>query len=184
MNFAELTDEALVELTISGERKAFAELVDRYQPRLLRYGQRFLRRCEDAEDAVQETFIKAYRNLATFKKGQRLSPWIYRIAHNTFVSVIRTRHLEPLPFFDADQLFPHPIAPDRTDHQADTAMIRKQLDAGLNKLEAKYREALILRFFEDCSYSEIADILHLPIGTVSVRLKRGLKKLSQLIPPL
>lgn len=178
MEIPNCTDEELVDRTQHGEVAAFAEIIRRYQDKLLRYGRRFLRVPEDAEDAVQEAFINAYRNIAGFRTGQRLSPWLYRIAHNSFISHIRSQKQEALPFFDPDALFPHPVAPERTDAAAETALIRQQLEQGLGSIDAKYREVLVLRYFEDMSYTEIADILHLPVGTVSIRLKRGLDKLS------
>lgn len=181
MDLPPLTDEELVDRTKHGEVSAFAEIIRRYQAKLLRYGRRFLKVPEDAEDAVQDAFINAYKNIAGFRSGQRLSPWLYRIAHNSFVSLIRSRKQEALPFFDPDELFPHPVAPDRTDTAADVAMIRQQLEKGLAMIDAKYREILVLRYFEDLSYSEIADVLRLPVGTVSVRLKRGLAKLTQVL---
>ncbi len=165
--------------TKAGQVQAFAELVRRYQQKLLRYGQRFLPVPEDAEDAVQDTLMKAYQNIGGFRSGQRFSPWIYRIAHNTFISIIRSKKREPVPFFDADTLFPHPIAEDVSDQSADIAMVRQQLDRGLAKLDAKYREILILRFDQDLSYAEIADILHVPMGTVSVRLKRAINHIKE-----
>ncbi|MBI3956626.1 MAG: RNA polymerase sigma factor [Candidatus Kerfeldbacteria bacterium] len=178
MDLSELPDEELAARTQDGEVRAFAEIINRYQKRLLRYGRRFLRNTEDVEDAVQDALLNAYRNIAGFRTGERLSPWLYRIAHNTFVSLIRSRKREPLPFFDPDSLFPHPVAPDQSDSVADVAMIRRQLDRGLAALDAKYREILVLRYDHNLSYAEISDVLRLPLGTVSIRIKRALAKLQ------
>lgn len=178
MDLPPLTDEELVDRTKHGQVSAFAEIIKRYQDKLLRYGRRFLKVPEDAEDAVQEAFINAYKNIAGFRSGQRLSPWLYRIAHNSFVSLIRSRKQAALPFFDPDELFPHPVAPDRTDAEAERVSIRQQLDRGLTSIDLKYHEILVLRYYEDLSYAEIADILRLPVGTVSIRIKRGLAKLA------
>ncbi len=183
MGQTERSDEELVQLTQDGEVWAFTDIVHRYEAKLLRYGRRFLRVPEDAEDAVQEAFLNVYRNIAGFRRGQRLSPWLYRIAHNSFITLIRSRRREPLPFFDPDELFPHPVAPNETDTAAKIAMIRRQLDRGLSQLAPKYREVLVLRYDEDLAYAEIADILHLPIGTVSIRIKRGLAQLQSHIHP-
>ena len=179
MDLSEVTDEELVTRTQLGEVRAFGEIVKRYQSKLLRYGRRFLKVNEDVEDAVQDVFMNAYRNIAGFRRGERLSPWLYRIAHNNFISLIRSQKREALPFFDPDALFPHPVAPDRTDSAADLATIRRQLERGLSNVDTKYREVLILRYFEELSYTEIAEVLRLPVGTVSVRIKRGLARLNQ-----
>lgn len=181
MALSQLTDEELVERAKTQDLLAYSEIVGRYQEKLLRYGRRFLRQAEDVEDAVQEAFLQAYRNIAGFKTGQRLSPWIYRIAHNAFIDLIRAKKREPIPFFDADTLFPHPVAPDRTEGRAEQQLIRQQLEQGLGQLSLQYREPLVLRYFEDLSYNEIADVLHLPLGTVSIRIKRGLEKLRNII---
>jgi RNA polymerase sigma-70 factor (ECF subfamily) len=181
MALSQLTDEELVERAKSSDLLAFSEIVSRYQGKLLRYGRRFLRQSEDVEDAVQEAFLQAYRNIAGFRSGQRLSPWMYRIAHNAFIDLIRSKKREPVPFFDADTLFPHPVAPDRTEDRAEQLLIRRQLEQGLDQLSLQYREPLVLRYFEDLSYKEISDILHLPLGTVSIRIKRGLEKLQNYI---
>lgn len=172
-------DEALAERVQAGEVAAFAELVRRYQAKLLRYGSRFLRGSEDIEDIVQEVMLKAYRNIQSFNTQQRFSPWIYRIAHNAFIDVLKAKRLESVPFFNPDELFPHPIAVENPGDDAQRALIRQQLDQCLSQLEAKYREPLVLRFYEDLSYQEIAKILRLPVGTVSVRLKRGLIQLNE-----
>lgn len=176
------SDEELVARAQSGEVAAFADLVTRYQSKLMRYGRRFLTVPEDTEDAVQEAFINAYRHLSSFRRGERWSPWIYRIAHNSFVSMIRSKKREPVPFFDPDILLPHPIAPNKSDTAADVAMIRQQLDRHLEALDPKYREVLVLRYYEDLSYTEIAEILRVPKGTVGIRIKRALEKLHSRIP--
>lgn len=183
MGLAELPDEELVERTRNGEVAAFGEIVTRYQEKLLRYGRRFLSVPEDAEDAVQESFLKAYRNIASFRIGERLSPWLYRIAHNSFISLIRSQKREALPFFDPDELFPHPVSNDKTDDRAERILIREQIEKGLQKVKPKYREVIVLRYVEDLSYAEIGEILRVPIGTVSIRLKRALDQLSKIVSP-
>jgi len=177
---AERSDEELAGIVQDGEVAAFGELVRRYQDRLVRYGNRFLRGSNDVEDIVQEVMLKAYRNIQSFKRDQRFSPWVYRIAHNSFVDVLKRKHLEAVPFFNPDELFPHPVASEDPGTDAQRSLIRQQLETCLNELPARYREPLILRFFDDLSYREIGDILRLPTGTVSIRLKRGLAQLQQL----
>ena len=178
-----MTDEEVAAAAQTGSQLAFSELANRYWKRLMAYARRLLPNTNEAEDLVQEALMKVYINLRSYDSARRFSPWIYRIAHNVFVDHIKTLHRRPLPFFDPEVLFPHPIAPDRSDTAADTAMIRQQLDRVISKLEPRYREVLTLRYFEDMSYSEIADILHVPVGTVSIRMKRGLAKLQTSIPP-
>lgn len=172
------SDEALAQRVQSGDRAAFDVLVQRYAPKLLRYGKRFT--LDDAEDQVQEAFIKAYVNINSYDRSQRFSPWIYRIAHNEFIDAIRRRRREPVPFFDPDTLFPHPVSAQSADDGIHERELRQMLDSCLDKLDVRYREPLVLRYLQDLSYQEVADVLKIPAGTVGVRLKRGLEKLRRI----
>lgn len=178
-----LTDEQLVARTQRGLQLAYSALADRYWKKLGRYVRRVLPNTNEAEDIVQEALLKAYTNLQGFDTNRRFSPWIYRITHNTIVDHTKTLGRRPLPFFDPEVLWPHPVAKEQPEKEAYIESIRQGLDAHLESLERKYREPLILRYLEDLSYRDIADILHLPIGTVSIRIKRGLLKLRTLLPP-
>lgn len=182
MDYGELPDEELVEMAQQGTQRGFAVLVERYWQRLVRYVQRLLPGTNDAEDIVQESFIKAYTNLRSFNLDRRFSPWMYRITHNTFVDHAKSLKRQPLPFFDPDVLFPHPVAAERPDTEAEVASVRTLLHKHLDSLESRYHEALVLRYKEGMSYRDIADILHVPVGTVSIRIKRGLEKMRAHIP--
>lgn len=183
LNDPEITDEALAARVQRGETEAFGQLVERYEAKLLRYARKFLFGYEDAEDIVQDVFLKAYMNIRGFNIGRRFSPWIYRIAHNEFINAIKRKGREPLSFFDPDTFFPHPQARETADGPLHTEELRRELDTHLDKLDAKYREPLVLFFFADLNYQEIADVMHIPISTVGVRLKRGKDMLRQYINP-
>lgn len=178
----ERSDEVLAGLVQGGDTEAFGALVERYEPKLLRYARRFLSNTEDAQDLVQDAFLKAYRDIQSFDVHKRFSPWIYRIAHNGFVDAIRRKHKEPIPFFDPDTLLPHPVSDDAPDREADLHILRATLDTHLNALDPKYREPLVLFYYEDMGYDDIADVLHLPVATVGVRLLRGRDALRRLLP--
>ncbi len=177
-----LTDEHLALLAQTGDKPAFEVLVSRYWERLLRYARRLLAGSSDAEDIVQDAFLKAFINIRSYRPSRRFSPWIYRVVHNTLLDHVKSLKRDPLPFFDPDVLFPHPVAPDRPDDDADRALIRKLLDRHLSDLDSKYREPLVLRYYDDLSYRDIGDVLRLPTGTVSVRIKRGLDQLRKHLP--
>lgn len=172
----QLTDEELAQRVQAGDGAAFDVLVERYAPKLMRYGRRFT--LDDVEDQVQEAFIKAYVNINSYDSSQRFSPWIYRIAHNEFIDAIRRRRREPVPFFDPDTLFPHPVSSEAPDRDLDSTLLQQMLDGCLNQLDVRYREPLVLRYLQELSYQEIADVLRIPVGTVGVRIKRGLAKLK------
>jgi len=180
----ELTDEELVADVQLGKIEQFGLLVERYESKMLRYARRFIFGFEDAEDLVQEVFLKAYVNIQGFNTRRRFSPWLYRIAHNEFINAIKKRRHAPLLFFDPDAIFPHPISSDRPDKRFNEQELKTVLEECLGELDPKYREPLVLYFFEDLDYQQIGDIMELPISTVGVRLKRGKDILRQIYKKL
>lgn len=179
--YAEETDEAIAKRVQEGDTEAFGVLIERYEEKMRRYARKFLSSPEDTEDAVQEVFIKAYVNIQSFDCAQRFSPWIYRIAHNAYANVLRKKSRDPLMFVDFDTFFPYHAASEETDREALTRESKEQIEKALQKIPATYREVLILYFFEELDYKTIADVLHIPIGTVGIRIRRGKEKLQALI---
>jgi len=169
------TDEEIARLVQSGDIEVFGFLIERYEEKIKRYARKFLRQSQDIEDIIQEIFIKTYKNIKSFNLNKKFSSWIYRIAHNEFVNAIKKKSKNPLSFFDPDILFPHLIAKENTDKEINRQELHQTINNCLDKLEPKYREPIILCFFEELSYKEIAEILHIPIGTASIRIKRGKK---------
>lgn len=176
----EKTDEEIARLVQGGSKEAFGELVTRYESKMIHYGRKFLFGYEDAADAVQEVFIKSYQNIQSFDATRKFSSWLYRIAHNEFINTIKKKGKEPLPFFDADTLFPHPVSEEHTDRSTHLREAREMVESCLSKLTPKYREILVLYYLEELSYKEIADVLRVPIATVGVRLKRGRETLQSI----
>lgn len=176
------TDEALAVRVQAGEEAAFGELVARYEPKLMRYARKFLLDPDDAADIVQDVFLKSYENMRSFDATRRFSPWIYRIAHNEFVNALKRRESRGMIFtMDFDTLFPHLAAAERSDTAALERDVREALERHLAKIDAKYREPLILYYLEEMDYRMISEVLHIPVSTVGVRLSRGkaiLKKLA------
>lgn len=172
-------DEEIVRRIQQGEKQAFGEIVERYEKKILRYARRFLLEETDAADLTQEVFIKAYVNIRSFDSKRRFSPWLYRIAHNEFITALRKKKREPLPLFETDSFLPRSLVVVPDDF-FDRAESKKKLDACLGELDARYREPLILYYFEQLSYQDIADILQVPPSTVGTRLKRGRNKLKEI----
>ncbi len=175
----EQTDEEIALSVQNGEPAAFGLLVERYEPKLLRYAKKFLFETEDARDQVQEIFIKSYANIQSFDTKRSFSSWIYRVAHNEFINAIKKKGREPLSFFDPDTLFPHPTAPEQADDELKSNETRQLVEKYLTKLDAKYREPLVLYYYEDMNYKQIAEILHIPTSTVGIRIKRGKESLQK-----
>ena len=173
------TDEELALLLQDGKEEPLSILMDRYGPKLLRYGKKFLSNQNNIEDIVQEVFIKVYQNINSFDTRQKFSPWIYRIAHNSFINRLRTIHKEPLLSFDFDTLINHTVYEDPMVNEKEYEEMRVLVTKGLEKLSPLYREIVTLHYFEDLGYQEIADILHVPIGTVGIRLRRAREQLKK-----
>lgn len=184
MGTEEKTDEQIARLVQQGDGEAFGELVERFESRLKRYARRFLFGYTDSEDQVQEVFLKAYINIQSFDTTRSFSSWIYRIAHNEFINAIKRKGKEPLPFFDPDTLFPHPVEPTRPDNDLQKKELQAMLEKCLDKLDPKYREPLVLYYYEEMDYGSIADILKIPTSTVGVRMLRGKKALQELYSKL
>jgi len=167
------TDESLAIRLQSGEIKALTTLIDRYQAPLLRYTS-YLGSSEP-EDIVQETFIKVYQNIQSFNIKKKFSSWIYRIAHNTGVSQMRSRRVS-MPWEDYLDYF---VKVDPED-SISKHEIKQRVTKCLSGLPPKYRGPLVLYYLEDKSYLEIMDILRLPMGTVSARINRAKKIIKDL----
>ena len=173
------TDEELAVRTQSGDHEAFGVLVERYEKKLSRYGRKFLRANEDIQDIVQEIFLNAYRNIQSFDSGQRFSPWIYRIAHNSFVNELRRKSRRPFFAIDFDSLVAHPHAAETSEQGTHEREMREMVERGLEVVSAQYREILLLYYQEELSYKEIADVLQVPMGTVGVRMRRAKEALAK-----
>jgi len=166
-------DEDIAKKVQSGGIEFFGVLVKRYEAKMMRYARKFLFGYEDAEDLVQNVFIKAFVNIQSFDISLKFSSWLYRIAHNEFINALKKKKREPVSFFSIDTLLPSFVSEETADKDALKRETKELVDRYLNKLKPKYRELLVLYYFEELSYKEIADVLHIPISTVGIRLKRG-----------
>lgn len=175
------SDEELVQNTLV-DKNRFGELVDRYQAKLTRYIARLgVRDTEDQLDVLQEIFLKTYRNLNGFDPSLKFSSWIYRIAHNEAVSWYRRKNVRPEGHLvsDSEELISFLRAKeDSADVMFDRSVNAVELNRALQELDKKYREVIILRFFEHKEYEEISDILQIPVGSVGTLLHRGKKQLA------
>lgn len=171
---SEKKDEEIARLIQSGQLGFFDILIERYEVKIRRYARKFLSEQEDINDVLQDIFIKVYKNIQGFDPKRKFSSWLYRIAHNELINVLKKKKKNPLPLFDLDVFFPHYSRNNNNVKQEiNRQEMSKMIDKCLAQLSAKYREPMILYYFEDLSYQEIADILEIPISTVGIRLKRA-----------
>ena len=177
----EQTDEEVAKRVQKGDGQAFGMLVDRYEGKMLRYAKKFIYDGEEAKDLVQDVFVKAYTNIQSFDSKRRFSPWIYRIAHNEFVNSLKRRSNSKVFSLDLDVLFPYPTSDDTADGEFQKKELRTILDKNLGRLDPKYREPLVLYYYEDMDYRNISSVLEVPVSTVGVRILRGKAMLKKLL---
>lgn len=170
-----LADEELVAL-VRKDKEMYSELVVRYQKKLLSYANYILKNEHEAVDAVQEAFIKAYVNLNSFDADKKFSSWIYRIVHNAAMDQIRKRK-NMLSVNEFEEII-EDNEPGLLEKMAKKERGRK-VKTCLQKLPVVYREPIALFFLEDKSYSEISDILRIPVGTVGTNINRGKKMMKE-----
>ena len=180
-SLAILTDEKLI-IECKKDQQHFAVLIERYIPKLTHYiRRRSLATSDDIEDLLQNIFIKVYRNINEYDTSLLFSSWIYRIAHNEMIDWYRREKRRTTLSLDDEaqdivsKLFTEEDHVARFSHAEQKQLV---IDA-VNTLDEKYKDILLLRFFEEKSYEEVADILQIPAGTVAVRINRAKKQLEK-----
>jgi RNA polymerase sigma-70 factor (ECF subfamily) len=187
---AESDDDSLVARLRAGDDKAFEELVRAYGGRMLSVARRLLRDPDDAQDAVQDAFLSAFRSLEKFEGSSRLSTWLHRIVVNAALMKLRTRRRKPetsiedlLPHFLEDGHQANPAVAWKL--PADQAVERVQLGQlvrrSIDKLPETYRTVLVLRDVEDLDTVETAEFLGIAPNAVKTRLHRARQALRTLL---
>ncbi len=176
-----MNDEDIVKLVQNGDIEIFGVLIERYEEKMLRYARKFLFGTDSATDLVQDVFTKAYINISGFDTAKRFSPWLYRIAHNCFINELKKNKREPVPMFDMDIFFPNYPQNDTPETEVIRNELKKTLGDCINNIDYKYKEVLILYYYEELSYKEISDILHIPVATIGMRISRGKEAMKKII---
>jgi RNA polymerase sigma-70 factor (ECF subfamily) len=188
-----ITEEALVVRLQRGDEAAFELVVRREGGRLLAVARRFLRNDDDARDAVQDAFLSAFRSIASFAQGSRLSTWLHRIVINACLMRLRSsrRHAEEsieelLPKFAEDgHQVNHPTA--GWDGSAEHLLLRGEtreiVRRSIDRLPQTYRSVLLLRDIEELTTEEAARLLGVTENAVKIRLHRARQALRTLLEP-
>lgn len=173
-------EEQLIQSALAGQSAAFETLVLRYQDRLYTAMISIVGSADEAEDVVQESFIQAYLKLDTFQQNSRFFTWLYRIAFN-FALARRRRNRGHLSLDEAREK--SGAEPSFDGDSPDTRMSKTEdiqlVHRALALLSEDHRSILVLREMEDLAYEDIADVLHISIGTVRSRLNRARAALKQ-----
>lgn len=176
-----LSDEELVILSRKDQNN-FSYIINRYKLKFFHYVRRISGvNDDDAEDLVQDVFIKIYLNINDFDETQKFSSWAYAIARNLVISNYRKRKVRPENYkVDLDDDLMQNIASELDiEKEYDQKMLRDFLVEVMIKIPDKYREILVLKYFEEKNYQEISDIIKKPIGTVGSMINKAKKELTK-----
>ncbi len=169
------TDQQLIEEVRAGQRASFSELVKRHQRGMLRLSMRFMKDLDSAQDVVQDAFIKSYEKLNMFEGRSTFKSWLYQITVNTARNKLRENRYDMTDIEDV-QLSVAPIAEQKLVHVAVRDMIQIQID----RLPFKQKTALVLRVYEDLSFTEIAEVMQCPYDTAKANYRHALLKLKEI----
>lgn len=182
----ELTDEAIVSMVLGGDQAAYRILVDRHARTIFRMAYRMTGSAEDADDVVQETFMRAFRKLDRFRADAAFATWIYRIGMNCGRDYLRSRKRAPVELVDpADQLSERAMS---VGPMQETNMnrieIRRKLRAAMEELSGNERTAFVMRHFEGMSIEEIGEALGTRTNATKHTIFRAVRKLRESLGPL
>ena len=179
---AEPTDEQLIARFQQGDEYAYNLLVKRYTDPLMNYVYRFVGDRIDAEDILQETFLRLYKNKHYYKEIAKFSTWIYTIAGNLAKTELRKRKRRNIfsihNFMSTDKDYELPDKEVTPDKQANSVITDREIQKAINKLSPKFKQVILLRDIKGFSYEEISQIVNIPLGTVKSRVNRARIKLQ------
>lgn len=172
-------EKRLTKQALKGDQTAFAEIVELYKDKIFHLAYRMLSNRHEAEDVVQETFLRVYKNLDRYDPHQKFSTWIYRIATNLCIDRLRKR--KPTYSLDADTNDQEGsdaysfIPSDNQTPESEYLLSETQqlIHQAIDTLPAKYKSVMVLRYLQELSLQEISDVLGMPVTTIKTRVHRG-----------
>ena len=174
-----LREQEWINAARAGDQDAFAELIQLYEKRVLALTQRMCKNPEDAAEAAQEAFFAAWQGLKRFRGESSFSTWLYRLASNACVDLLRRegRRQAAASLDDEDLNLDMPASLPSPQEEAERRELREQIEKGLQTLPPEYRAVLVLREIHQLHYEEIAEALGVDVGTVKSRISRRRKRL-------
>ena len=188
-------EDLLLEYRGLGDRRAFDELVHRYERELYNYLRRYLGDAEMAEDAFQSTFLQVHLKCDRFEPGRRVRPWLYTVATNQAIDAQRRDRRHRMVSLDrrcvgggeddsagslVELLDGEHASPAEELESAEQA---REVRRAVDKLPESLREVLLLVYYQGLKYREAADVLSIPVGTVKSRLHAAIRRLNQALTP-
>lgn len=171
-------DQILIENYFNGDQEAFETLMQSYLKPIYNFAYRYTGDAAGAEDIAQEVFVKVWRNLKKFDRTKSFKTWIFVIAKNTALDFLKKKKAVPFSAFNNEEgeniiietlADPAPLPPELFARKE----LAQMLERAMSLLAPKYREVLLLRYFEHFTFQEIADVLHEPLDTVKSRCRRA-----------
>lgn len=175
---ADRSDGEVVRSVLEGESGAYGILVRRYKDVLYRYAERMMGRPDDAEDVVQQAFIKGYRNLDRCRDPEKVGGWLFRIAVNLCKDRLKGRRRRDVPLESANLVSGERENPEARTERAET---RERIYRALQRLSADQREAFVLKHVEGWSYEEMSERLDASIPALKMRVHRAREQLQELL---
>jgi RNA polymerase sigma-70 factor, ECF subfamily len=171
-----VTDGTLVAQVLSGTTEAYTQLVERHQRQLSRYALRMLGNAQEAEDAVQEAFVRGYRSLAKCEDPERYRAWLFQILVNRCRTRAKAAKARAQRFVATE-----PETEPRVPHPEAASAWREEIDRALAELPSDQREAFLLKYVEELSYEEISGITGASLSALKMRVKRACERLKDLL---
>ena len=179
---AVLSDEDLIRRFQEGDIYAFDAIVNRYKDQLLNFAFRFLNNLEEAEDVVQETFLRIFRNKHAYRQIAKFSTWIYTIAGNLAKTELRKRkrrkyvYISDMGFDDKEYELEDSQA--NTEREVDSLLQEKYIQQAIAELPPRFRQVIVLVDIQELPYEEVSKIMQVPLGTIKSRVNRARLKLQ------
>jgi RNA polymerase sigma-70 factor (ECF subfamily) len=174
-----IEEALLISRARDGDQEAFRQLVERYQGAVYNLAYRMLGDPGDAEDAAQEIFVRIYRQLGRYDPARKFSTWTLAIATNYCIDQLRRRRMQLVPL---ENIIPWARSREAgPEGEAITQEQRDEVQRLITQLPEKYRAPLVLRYFDELSCAEIAEVLGMPEGTVKTQIHRARKALGKLL---
>jgi RNA polymerase sigma-70 factor (ECF subfamily) len=172
-------DKYLIEQILKGDTNSFSVIVDRHKDKSFNLAVKICGNREDAEEIVQDAFLKAYRSLGNFRKESNFTTWLYRIVYNTAISQHRNKDERTIPLEDA--MYEISARPDDDNNKNKHDNDRKKLliNFALGKLNETDRGLITLMYYDDLTIDEMAEITRLSASNIKVRLHRSRQKLLE-----
>lgn len=178
-------DEVLISNALSGEQEAYQELLNRYKKTVFHIVIKIIRNSDDAQDLVQETFMRAFNTLESYRSEYRFSTWLCKIAANCSIDYLRKKKIKAYSMDKPFETKNGTVEVEIEDKGAnpEETFLRKQqmisIEEAIESLPPKYKQVIIYRHHDDKSYEEIAHIMSIPIGTVKARIFRARELLKK-----